>query len=330
MCALFAGGILTGVVIDRSWTGMGEKREPIVEKREGGYTFINPLLECSGPREIFGDWEFLPFREMIETFVKDAVKKKRASHVSIYFRDLTNGPVFGMNMEERFSPASLLKVPLMIAYLKMAESQPALLKKELAYDGNQDLNRAKSFKGSRAIEPGKRYTVEELIRMMIVYSDNNAMRLLFTHMDQGFREEVYRDLGIVDRTGTGDYILSVEEYAFCFRVLFNATYLNREMSEQALRYLAQPDFPFGIIGGVPPGIIVAQKYGERVRDKINDKELHDCGIVYYPNMPYLLCVMTKGEDYRVLAEMTKDLSAMFYYEVNGNHVALQAKKSKQR
>jgi beta-lactamase class A len=317
LCTLFAAGMATGVFIDRFWVDR-EKIPEQIEKREGGYVFINPLLECGPAREQTRYWDYRKVRREIEAYVKEAVHTKRLTTGSVYFRDLNNGPSFGVNSEEKFSPASMLKVPLMIAYLKMAESRPALLKKQLVFDEKRDLNRAKHFEGSSAIKPGKGYPVEELIRMMVVNSDNNAMKLLFDHLDKGFREKVYRDLGIVDETGTGEFIMTVEKYAFCYRVLFNASYLNRDLSEQALRYLSQQDFPQGIIRGVPSGIPVAQKYGERLY--ANDvKELHDCGIVYHTKMPYLLCVMTRGADYYVLADALRDVSAITYKAVSGHH-----------
>jgi len=326
--ALFAGGLLAGVIIDRSLTGIGKRPAALVEKREGGYTFINPLLECEGGADIIGDWEIRTLRRKIDAYIGDAVKGKRAYQVSVYFRDLTNGPALGANTEAQFSPASLLKVPLMIAYLKMAESRPSLLKEQILYDHRQDLNTSKHFKSSRSIEQGKRYSIDELIQMMIVHSDNNAMFLLFNHLDREFRDKVYMDLGIIRQDATSDYVMNVEQYAFSFRVLFNASYLNRELSEQALRYLAQPDFPYGIFGGVPPGITVAQKYGERIHEGTDVKELHDCGIVYFPHMPYLVCVMTKGADFDVLAGMTKEMSAIIFNEISGNYSARQGKGRK--
>ena len=264
LCAFIAGGILSGIVIDRVWLGI-RKKPQLVEKREGGYTFINPLLECDGGQEMIGDQEVRPFRRKIEAYIEDAMRKRRAYQVSVYFRDLTNGPSFGVNENVRFAPASLLKVPLMIAYFKMAEARPRLLKEQLVYDGSIDRNRMENFKAATAIEPGKRYTIGELIEMMIAYSDNNATDLLLNRMDPGFLDRVYQDLGIIDPIArAGDDFIDMEEYTSCFRVLFNSSYLSRDLSERALRYLAQPDFPYGIRGSVPPGITVAQKYGERV------------------------------------------------------------------
>ncbi len=330
--ALFAGGITTGIMIDRVWTGMKKKLPPLVEQREGGYTFINPLLECDAAEEIIGDREIRPFQHKIEAYIDEVVNKKRASDVSVYFRDLTNGPSFGVNEDKRFAPASLLKVPLMIAYFKMAEAQPSLLKKQIMYDGKQDLNSMENFKPSHAIEPGKWYSVEKLIEMMIVYSDNNAMAILDTHINREFELKVYQELGIVGpAVTTQDYrddFMSVEEYTSCFRILFNSSYLTRELSERALRYLAQPDFPGGITGGVPHGITVAQKYGERAFAGNNVKELHDCGIVYYPNMPYLLCIMTKGADFGDLTETIRSISEMVFTEVNSHQVGQRAERGR--
>jgi beta-lactamase class A len=49
---------------------------------------------------------------------------------SIYYRDFKNGPWILINGEETFTPASLLKVPIMIALYKLAETNPAILTEE--------------------------------------------------------------------------------------------------------------------------------------------------------------------------------------------------------
>jgi len=46
--------------------------------------------------------------------------------------------------------------------------------------------------------------------------------------------------------------LTLSAYASYFRVLFNASYLNEEMSEKALRYLAHSVFRNGMAAGIRP------------------------------------------------------------------------------
>jgi beta-lactamase class A len=115
----------------------------------------------------------------------------------------------------------------------------------------------------------------------------------------------------------GDVALSVKEYASFFRVLYNASFLTREHSEQALALLAETDFPYGIESGLPPGTVVAHKWGIRTSTVQGEdvEQLHDCGLVYYPNHPYLLCVMTRGDDTLRQAQLIAEVSRVVYDEV---------------
>ena len=111
-------------------------------------------------------------------------------------------------------------------------------------------------------------------------------------------------------------MLSAENYASFFRVLFNASYLSRSLSEKALSLLAQSDFKDGLVAGVPPGIKVAHKFGFRITGINGEiKQLHDCGIIYYPRHPYLLCIMTSGKSYEYLDDAIKELSRVVYQEI---------------
>ncbi len=74
---------------------------------------------------------------------------------------------------------------------------------------------------------------------------------------------MFEDIGLFDPTDHLHDIMSAEQYTSCFRILFNSSYIRRDLSEQALQYLVYPDFSLGIIGGVPSGITVTQKFGER-------------------------------------------------------------------
>ena len=79
------------------------------------------------------------------------------------------------------------------------------------------------------------------------------------------------------------------------------------MSEKALGLLQKSEFHKGLVAGVPSGTIVAHKFGERDGLTIGEKQLHDCGIIYYPGNPYLLCVMTRGDNFDELAGVVFDV-----------------------
>ena len=114
-------GILIGF-IQKDMLAEYEKRTfKYFEVRAGGYKFINPLLECRSASDAFENKELRPFKKKIEKFVKNKLDTKSVSNLAVYFRDLNNGPWFSIGPTANFTPASLLKVPLMIAILKEAE-----------------------------------------------------------------------------------------------------------------------------------------------------------------------------------------------------------------
>ena len=86
------------------------------------------------------------------------------------------------------------------------------------------------------------------------------------------------------------------------------------MSEHALSLLAQSGYDVGIKAGVPKDVEVAHKFGERSGFEGDLKQLHDCGIIYYPENPYLLCVMTQGQNFDDLSATIGMISKMVYEE----------------
>jgi beta-lactamase class A len=84
----------------------------------------------------------------------------------------------------------------------------------------------------------------------------------------------------------------------------------------ALALLAASEFKGALAAGVPDGIRVAHKYG--VHNLTNDRLFHDCGIVYHPLRPYMLCVMTRGNDLDSNIRFIADVSKRVYEQVQQN------------
>src|SRR5512145_612487 len=86
----FAGGRMSG---ERTKGGSS----PFREQRQGGYVFINPLLECDATREALDDGELRPFKYRIERVIEERKRSSPVSHVSVYFREMNNGLAFGIH-----------------------------------------------------------------------------------------------------------------------------------------------------------------------------------------------------------------------------------------
>ncbi len=257
----------------------------MVREREAGYTFISPILDCESASMQRGGGAGIMYREL-ETQLRNLTQRFAVPTMSVYYRDLTNGPWFGIDFDEEFAPASMTKVPLMIAVYKEAERSPNFLDREATISEEvASLNAEENIRATQVVEAGATYAIRDLVRRMIVYSDNAAAVTLLSIVEPKAIEEVFLQIGVpVDMVGN-DIALSVKEYASFYRVLFNASYLNRDSSEQALTLLAETEFREGLVAGVASEVSVAHKFGERKRDDLPVGEriqLHDCGIVYYP------------------------------------------------
>ncbi len=280
--------------------------------REGGYQFINPVLLCNINLNTQNKDEALAAK--IQNYINSAAQKE----VGVYYINYGVLKWSGVNIDQNFSPASMLKVPTMTAILRYVDEHPEVAQKEIWYDDSTDTNKAEYLKPKQAIQPGHAYTVSDLLTYMIEYSDNNAAQLLDTKVvPQKDLAEIYLDLNIELPANLGD-IMSPHTYADFLRLLYNGTYLTRQSSEKALELMSKADFPQGIRGGVPSNLQVAEKFGERTFvDPLGAAigyELHDCGLIYGANT-YLLCVMTRGSaisNYDQLAGEIRDISKLVY------------------
>lgn len=263
--------------------------------------------------------EYEEFSTLLRQQIDEWKKGGHVSSVAVYFRDLEGGPWFGINEDDLFYPASLLKTPIMMAVLKQTESDPAVLDEILSYDEPMPESQDNAEPGER-VEPNTPYSLREVIRRMMAYSDNRSQQLLLQWLNErgdgnlDLLGATLDDIGLLPPNGDLKSPLTVKSYSSLFRLLYNAQYLNRDMSQFALGVLSQSNFKTGLAAGLPQGVVVAHKFGIW-NGEDNEKLLHDCGIVYHPATPYLICVMTRSNDLTLNAEIIGQISGWIYDEV---------------
>ena len=288
----------------------------VLRLQDPEYPLINPLIG-SDSAEATNIPELANLKNKISNLVDDKLQNKYADKISVYFRDLNQSRWVGVNPDQEYSPASLFKVPLMIAYYHLAETNPTVLLKQITFTDNNDFDSIQTIQPTKKLKEGQSYTVDELINYMIMYSDNNAMSLLLANIDSKVMDHFFSDFGILlPKSNTPGDFLSPKSYSLFFRVLYGSTYLNHQNSQKALELLSKSVFKDGIVSGVSPTTIVAHKFGEYQLVGIDDsKEFHDCGIIYYPRHPYFLCVMTKGRDMQSQESIIKEVSQLVSEQV---------------
>jgi beta-lactamase class A len=283
---------------------------------------IDPIIGMQSSQVDSPDYAEL--QNQVELYITKQQKSDGLIVASVKFGDLEKGEGFIVDTEDQYNPASLAKVPIMMAYYEIAENDPSILTQELTYSGGEDLNDVEEVRSPIQLTPGQSYTVEQLVEHMIRYSDNNAAQMLLTNLETTNQYSVFTSLlsSLGVNLGPSDMAtdsLTVESYSIFFRVLYNATYLDRDYSEKALTLLTETDFTQGLDVGVPNEVMIAQKFGEGkiagTNGVIIANELQDCGIVYYPNHPYLLCIMTKGDTLPNLETTIGGISHIVYQDM---------------
>jgi beta-lactamase class A len=310
------GSIATLFFDSQSTTSMATSSERgHSEIRMGQKGFVNPLLDCPmNPTK--GSTDTQALKLSIQDLIVREESKGDIQVVSVFFDDLSREATFGLSAEDHYIGASLMKLPVLIGVLKKTSSDPQLLQKKLVFDPTKLDTKVfgQSLSSTQPMEPNTSYSVEELLRRSIIDSDNIATNLLLASFPDLDVLEVSNQVGVtVLMREDGNGWVSLEKYSRFYRTLYNSTYLDSEKSNWALNLLSKSQFHDGLVAGVSPGIPVAHKFAERSENGI--EQFHDCGIIYYPAHPYILCVMTRGKNQKHQIQTTAHISKAVFEHV---------------
>ncbi len=86
----------------------------------GEKVFINPRFKCRR-NAVIDKKGYAELKSEITAYIEEKKTTDKAKQVGVWFRDLDAGPTFGINDRRDFIPASLLKLPLVLTFLQLAE-----------------------------------------------------------------------------------------------------------------------------------------------------------------------------------------------------------------
>lgn len=265
------------------------------------YPLIDPARQFYKPDDLIINLQ--PLRDYLND------KYEADQNVSIYFEYLPTGANIVISKDAEFFPASLLKVPLIMAVIKKIEQGDWKWSDELELT---EADKNKDFGELWKQPTGTRFTIEELVKQELVNSDNTAYFILLNNLDPNEILKVQEYLGLLDFISE-DLKISAKKYAPILRSLFSATYLTVENSEKILEWMSESNFNDYLAEGMPPLTKFSHKIG------VNDerKSYIDAGIVYLANRPYILIVMVKNFDSTKAQEIIKDISQKAYGYIAG-------------
>jgi beta-lactamase class A len=254
--------------------------------------------------------DFSPLKNELTDLINKFKLSGEITSASVYVREFGQARWMVINENEKYSPGSLLKVPELIAFCKMNELKPGFFDKSVAYKTKTETHRNITFK-SKHIELGQSYTIRELLKYMIVYSDNDATMLLNELMDRKIFNRVFTDLGLhaPDYT-SNDYPITTAEFSLFLKELYNSTYLNTVHSEFCMNLMSQSDYVDGLVSGLPQNCVAVHKFGEGGFS--NAPNFNESAIVYCNNKAYLLTVMSKGTDLTKMPGFVREVSKLVY------------------
>jgi beta-lactamase class A len=280
--------------------------------RLGGYKYVSPLMfaepACESP-------SLQAIKSQLVQLAGEYRSQGLINSAGIYLREFKSGSWISIGEEQKHSPGSLMKIPELITFYKMNEKNPGYLNTRVKYDVALPSNKNIHFV-SKSIELGKTYTIRELLRYMVEYSDNNATNLLNQQIDVATFKKVFTDLGLSEPDwNANDYPITAREFSTFMKVLYNASYLNNEDSESCLDLMRNCEFKEGMRAGIPESCTVVHKFGEGGADASPD--LSESGIVFASGGTYLLTVMVNGRDMKKLPEAIRTFSSLVYQQMNG-------------
>jgi len=197
--------------------------------------------------------------------------------------DLNSGEVYGVNEYEPMQAASLIKLPVMAQFLKMAEDG------KINLDTVYTLRDADKIGGSGSLQykaAGTELTYRELVQLMGKQSDNTAFNVVRKKIGDQAIADYMKNVGMKN-TDLLENMTTPSDMALLFEKIYQAQIISVASRDLLLESLTGTIYEQHLVKGIPEGIKVAHKYGRELH-VVND------GGVVYSESPYVVVIMTAG------------------------------------
>lgn len=217
--------------------------------------------------------------------------------IGVYFKNLITGETLGINEEQSFVAASVIKVPIMVEVFRRVEAGNLALDTYLPV---REEDKVPSCGILRMMHQGLSVTVEDLCSLMIVISDNTATNILINALGMEALNSSLRAHGL-EKTRVNRLLFDVEarrrglqncfspaEIGNLLESMWAQTLVSPEASRRMLDILLNQQLNHKIPYFLR-GVKVAHKTGE------DDGVTHDVGIIY-AQQPFVLCLASNDTD----------------------------------
>jgi beta-lactamase class A len=212
--------------------------------------------------------------------------------------DFTSGQTFLLHADDVFPQASSIKIAVLAELYHQAQrAEPGDAKLSDLYTvQTSDLVPDSDIMGG--LTPGvSRLTNRDLATMMVAVSDNSATNVLIDRVGMKNVNDLMASLGLthtllrrkmmdIQAANEGrENVSTPREMMTLLKEIYDGRVLNKQMTEEFFKMLATHKESF-LPRLLPDSVRIANKPGEL------EAVRNDSGIVFVPNRPYVICVMT--------------------------------------
>lgn len=276
------------------------------------YPYIAKRLFTQHPNDTLIN--FTNLRSSLKSYVDQSPEK-----IGLYFEYLPTGVSITIGGGTEFYCASLVKLPVVMRTYAFIEQGKLSLDDVLTVEQKQiDRNFGSLWKRG----PGIKLTIRELIKFILDDSDNTAFNVLYEKVNVQLlqdqpsgnhaSDDVYDFLDIPRAAQGITPMITPKNYTSILKSLFFSAYLSYRDSNEVLKIMTQPHAKNWMRAAIRSDIPVADKIGVYDVEPKNLQVFADCGIIYYPERAYTLCVMVNSPDAQASIGHIQDISRQVF------------------
>ena len=230
-----------------------------------------------------------------------AYLKTVGGQYGVYLKDLKSGLELGSGQDEVMEAASDIKVPLALFLLNQVEAGKLNLTDMVTLQDSDFMSGTGTLDGTA--NSGDKYSVQDLLSLMITISDNTAWQALQRVLTPEATDAYVASIGAPDCHQLDDNC-TAHELGILFDGIYHAKLLQPAENKLLLDLLSNTIFNERIpyyLGST----VVAHKTGA------DGGVMNDAGIVYLGSTPFIVSVFTVTDDGQTGIQATRDIARAF-------------------